>query len=257
MGKKVYAPRLAKTVHGGLRPQGSHREAWWRKRWMEWLEGLHMGARLGRGRNYAQLGQIRSLSVEPGRLVAEVQGAEREPYAVTVAMPPLDTAAVEAILSTRPFLAAQLVAHTLPFAFEEALSSIGESLFPKKRQEVTFHCTCKDWARPCKHLAAALCLFADAMAADPQLLLRFRGLILPEPPPNLTPQILPETYILSLNPSPDAASVPRRLGTLPYWRGTEDFRKTLESAYRRAHDKALVALEGFADLRFPEDYPET
>lgn len=256
MSKKSYAPRLAKTVHGGLRPQGGHREAWWRKRWMEWLEGLHMGARLGRGRNYAQLGQIRSLTVEPGRLAAEVQGAEREPYAVSVAMPPLDAVAVEAMLAERPFLAAQLVAHALPFAFEEALHAIGGSLFPTERREVTFHCTCKDWARPCKHLAAALCLFADAMGADPQLLLRFRGLVLPEPPPDLTPQVLPNARILALHPSSDAASVPRRLGTLPYWRGTEDFRKTLEGAYRRAHDKALTALEGIADLRFPEDYPD-
>lgn len=256
MGKKVYAPRLAKTVHGGLRPQGGHREAWWRKRWMEWLEGLHMGARLGRGRNYAQLGQIRSLTVEPGRLSAEVQGAEREPYALAVTMPTLEADAVGALLRERPFLAAQLVAHALPISFEEALHTLGASLFPRERKEVAFHCTCKDWARPCKHLAAALCLFADAIGADPQLLLRFRGLILPELPPDLTPQTLPEARILTLPPSTDATSVPRRLGSLPYWRGAEDFRKTLEGAYRRAHDKALAAFEGLADLRFPEDYPE-
>lgn len=254
MSKKTYAPRLAKTVHGGLRPQGGHREAWWRRRWMEWLEGLRMGARLGRGRNYAQLGQIRTLTVLPGEIRAEVQGAEATPYAVAITMEPLDVGAVEVMLAGRPFLMAQLVAHALPIAFEEALHALGTSLFPRQRKDVVFRCDCKDWARPCKHLAAALCLFADAIGADPQLLLRFRGLILPEPPADLAPQTLPDARILALHPSADAASVPRRLGTLPYWRGSEDFRKSLEAAYRRAHDKALAALEGIADLRFPEDH---
>lgn len=255
MSKKVYAPRLAKTVQGGLRPQGGRRDAWWRRRWMEWVEGLRMGARLGRGRSYAQLGQIRSLIVEPGCLTAEVQGAEREPYRASVAMPPLDAEAVEAMLAGNPFLAAQLIAHALPIAFEEALHMMGASLFPQGRKEVTFRCDCKDWARPCKHLAAVLCLFADAIGADPRLLLRFRGLMLPELPPDLTPKVLPEARILDLAPSADVTAIPRRLGALPYWRGTEDFRKTLESAYRRAHDKAVQALNGVADMRLPEDYP--
>jgi uncharacterized Zn finger protein len=47
----------------------------------------------------------------------------------------------------------------------------------------------------------------------------------------------------------------KRLGALPYWRGSEDLKKTLEAAYQRAHQKALLALENFADLRLPEDHP--
>ena len=68
---KTYAPRLAKTVHGGLRPQGGRRDAWWRRNLLAWLESLHMGARLGRGRNYAQQGQIKSITVSPGLIQAE------------------------------------------------------------------------------------------------------------------------------------------------------------------------------------------
>ncbi len=255
MSKKTYAPRLAKSVRGGLRPQGGHRDTWWRKRWVEWLEGLHMGARLGRGRNYAQLGQVRTFTLEPGKLQAEVQGAEREPYHIEIRMPPFETSAVEKLLAERPFLAAQLMAHTLPIAFEEALHSLEASLFPREPREVSFRCDCKDWARPCKHVAAVFCLFVDVIAADPHLLLRFRGLILPEPQPDLTPQIRPLEAIARLHPSTNATSVPRRLGALPYWRGEEDFRKTLENAYLRAHTKAISALEGVADLRFPEDHP--
>lgn len=252
---KTYAPRLAKTVHGGLRPQGGRREAWWRRALLAWLEGLHMGARLGRGRNYAQQGQIRSLAVSPGLIEAEVQGAEATPYHVRVQMPPLDAEAVWALLRARPMLAAQLAAHALPLAFGEALRQAGMPLLPEARADLALHCDCKDWARPCKHLAAVLCLFADATSADPALLLRFRGLLFPEPPEAPGPRAVPEAELLCLHPSADGGAVPRRLGALPYWRGEEPFTKTLEGAYRRAQTKALAAQEDAADFRFPEDFP--
>ncbi len=256
MSKKVHPPRLTKTVRGGLRPQGGRRDAWWTKRWMTWLESLHMGARLGRGRNYAQLGQIKTLDVAPGRLSAEVQGADAEPYHVAFQMPVWDAKAVTELLMAHPIYTAQLYAHHLPMSLSELLAQRGYALFPVGKQQLNFFCTCKDWARPCKHLAAALCLFADAMAADPLLLFRFRGVILPEVTPTHLPQVLPEEEILRLHPTPNVTTVPRRLGTLPYWHGAEDFRKTLEFAYRRAHERALTSLDTLgADFRFPEDAP--
>lgn len=255
MSKRRFAPRLAKTVHGGLRTQSVSRAAWWRRPLIAWLEDLHLGARLGRGRNYAQQGQVRSLSVSPGLLQAEIQGAEARPYHVSVTMPLLDTDRVWARLREAPFLTAQLAAHTLPMAFVECLRRDGMELFPQTRQDMAFSCDCKDWARPCKHIAAALCLFADAIAADPHLFLRFRGLLFPEVPPRLEAQRLSREALLALYPIADAAAIPRRLGTLPYWRGTEDFRKTLEGAYRRAHTKTLTALEAPVDLRLPVDIP--
>lgn len=253
---KTYAPRLAKTVHGGLRPQGGRRDAWWRRNLLAWLESLHMGARLGRGRNYAQQGQIKSITVSPGLIQAEVQGAEAAPYHVRIEMPPLPQHTVWALLRAKPLLAAQLAAHALPIAFAEALRQNGMPLLPETRHDLALHCDCKDWARPCKHLAAVLCLFADATAADPALLLRFRGILFPDTPADSTPRTLPEAELLRLHPSADAAAIPRRLGPLPYWRGEEPFSKTLESAYRRAQDKALAAQTNAADLRFPDDYAE-
>lgn len=254
MSKHTYPPRLAKTVPDGLRLQSAVRDVWWRKQWILWLESLHIGARLGRGRNYAQLGQVRTLKVEPGRLSAEVQGAESAPYHVAVELPPLPEAPILATLKANPLFAAQLFTRALPMTFHEALLQQGLSLFPAGRTEMRFHCTCKDWARPCKHLAAMLCIFADAIGAEPLLLLRFRGIALPDSAPELTPTLLSAEALEALTPTPNAAAIPRRLGTLPYWRGSEDFRKSLEGAYRRAHERALQALDTLAtDLRFPED----
>ena len=254
--KSKHAPRLARTVLGGLRLQSANRDAWWRKAWIAWLESLHMGARLGRGRSYAQLGQIRELTLEAGCLRAIVQGAERDPYHLSIHLPPLPDAPLRALLHEHPLLTAQLMANTFPLALYEHLRQAGFDLFPVGKTGVTFRCSCRDWARPCKHLAAALCLFADAIAAEPALLFRFRGVTLPEAPPDLTPTRLSQDALLALHPSADAAAVPRRLGSLPYWRGEEDLKKTLSHAYHRAHERALKALESFsADLRFPEDHP--
>lgn len=253
--KHPYAPRFARSVRGGLRPQGGNRDAWWRKRWITWLEELQLGARLGRGRNYAQTGQVLRMEVMPGAITAEVQGAESHPYHLAVEMPPLDAEKAWDLLCDTPIYAAQVAARVLPFAFQERLQQHGMSLFPTTRNDVIFKCSCKDWTRPCKHLIAVLCLFADAIASDPLLLLRFRGIIFPEEAPDLTPQTLPPEAIMKLHPCPDAATVPRRLGNLPYWRGTDDFRKTLEAAYHRAHQRAATALERPADLRFADDMP--
>lgn len=253
--KHDYAPRFARTVRGGLRPQGGNRDVWWRKRWITWMEDMHLGPRLGRGRSYAQLGQVCKMEVAPGIISAEVQGADVTPYTLSAEMPVLDAHQVWDLLHDTPIYTAQVAARFLPLALCERLSQHGLHLFPEKRQDMVFRCSCKDWSRPCKHLLAVLCLFADAIASDPLLLLRFRGIVFPETEPDLTPQVLTPEAILRLHPSPDTASVPRRLGTLPYWRGTEEFRKTLEVAYHRAHLRAVTPPETPLDLRFAEDMP--
>lgn len=253
--KNHYAPRFARTVRGGLRPQVGNRDAWWRKRWITWLEEMHLGARLGRGRNYAQQGQVAHMEVLPGIIRAEVQGADAKPYQLSAEMPVLDAEKTWTLLRETPIYTAQAAARVLPMALQERLNNHGLSLFPEHKSDMHFHCTCKDWTRPCKHLIAVMCLFADAIASDPLLLLRFRGIIFPEEEPNLTPTALSPEAIMRLHPTPDAASVPRRLGALPYWRGTEDFRKTLEVAYHRAHFRAVTALEQPIDFRFAEDIP--
>lgn len=253
--KNNYAPRYAHSVRGGLRPQCNNRDAWWRKRWITWMEEMQLGARLGRGRNYAQSGQVCQMEIAPGIISAEVQGANTTPYQLSIEMPVLDENLVWELLHDTPIYTAQVVARTLPISLVERLKQHNLKLFPETRQDVIFRCSCKDWTRPCKHLIAVLCLFADAIASDPLLLLRFRGIVFPESEPDLTPQALAPEALLRLHPTPDAASVPRRLGTLPYWRGSEDFRKTLEAAYHRAHLRAMTPPDRFIDFRFAEDMP--
>lgn len=252
--RRTYAPRIAKAVRGGLRLQQARRMLWWRRRWIGFLEDLHMGARLGRGRSYAQQGQVTALTVASGHLEATVQGAEATPYALSVEMDTLPAGVVGRLFEEEPVYPAMLYARTVPMAFEAALQREGLSLFPRSREDLRMTCSCRDWARPCKHLAAALYLFIDALAADPRWLLRFRGIEIEEPEHSSGRPLLPQGAVAAMRPAVGTAFVPRRLGTFPYWRGSDDLTATLETVYRRASGSAAVAVESLtADFRFPTD----
>src|SRR3954465_10258483 len=94
-------------VRGGIKAQsqrGSFGESWWAKRWIDVLESFDIGARLSRGRSYARRGQVVSIDVQKGRVMAEVQGSRSTPYRVKIEVAPLGTgewAKVAAALSSR------------------------------------------------------------------------------------------------------------------------------------------------------------
>jgi uncharacterized Zn finger protein len=51
----------------------------------------------------------------------------------------------------------------------------GLSLFPASAGELSMDCSCPDWEVPCKHLAAAFYLLAEAFDDDPFTILAWRG----------------------------------------------------------------------------------
>lgn len=56
-------------------------ETWWSQRFIELLESFGVGSRLKRGRTYARAGQVVELEVEPGLVLAKVQGSHVSPLA--------------------------------------------------------------------------------------------------------------------------------------------------------------------------------
>lgn len=59
-------------------------ETWWSRRFIELLESFGVGSRLKRGRSYARAGQVTELAVEPGLVLASVQGTRHTPYRVRI-----------------------------------------------------------------------------------------------------------------------------------------------------------------------------
>jgi uncharacterized Zn finger protein len=174
-------PSAPRPVEGGLRARsrrGAIGESWWSHRFLEMLESFGVGGRLDRGRTYARKGQVISLEVEPGKVTAQVQGSRARPYRVQISLSRLSEAdwrrAEDAMVSRAAFVA-RLLAGEMPDDIEEAFAACSAGLFPARPAELGDDCSCPDWARPCKHVAAVYYLLAEAFDDDPFLILTWRG----------------------------------------------------------------------------------
>jgi hypothetical protein len=158
--------------------RGTMASTWWSKRLVALLDSYGLGSRMQRGRRYARQGQLVSFDVQPGLLVAQVQGSRRTPYVVTVTATALTEpqwGQVETAVRSRAAFAAQLLAGEVPPELEDVFASAGVPLFPSQWAHLQANCSCPDWENPCKHIAAVLYVFADRLDTDPWLLLLWRG----------------------------------------------------------------------------------
>lgn len=174
-----YGRRIA--VEGGVTAKsrrGAIGESWWSGRFLAVLEELGVGGRLTRGKTYARAGQVVDLAIEPGGIVATVQGSRAEPYRARIGLTPFADEAWEAVedaFARDSWYAASLLGGTVPDDLEDVLASVGLSLFPTGPREMPMDCSCPDWSVPCKHLAAVAYLVAERFDEDPFLILRWRG----------------------------------------------------------------------------------
>jgi uncharacterized Zn finger protein len=158
--------------------RGAMASTWWSKRFTDVLESYGLGARMQRGRRYARAGQVLSIDVTPGLLVAQIQGSRPTPYLASIRATQPNEAAwerVELALRSRVGFVARLLAGEVPPDLETACAEGGLDLFPDQWSQLQASCNCPDWENPCKHLAAVLYVFADQLDTDPWLLLIWRG----------------------------------------------------------------------------------
>jgi len=178
---KYYSPARPREVKGGIKiksQRGRIGETWWSKRWIGVLESFNMGARLTRGRSYARRGQVVSIDVEKGEVIAKVQGTRPRPYAVKIQLHPLsdkDWDKVTDAMTSKAIFVAKLLAGEMPQNIEEAFAQVRVSLFPQAKMELITSCSCPDWANPCKHIAAVYYLLAERFDKDPFLIFKLRG----------------------------------------------------------------------------------
>jgi uncharacterized Zn finger protein len=119
-----------------------------------------------------------SLDVGPGLVTAEVQGSRVRPYRVRIGIAAFgksDWAQIEAALAEDALYTAALLSNEMPSDIEDVFDAVGLSLFPAMSRELSLDCTCPDVAVPCKHLAAAFYLLAEAFDEDPFTILAWRG----------------------------------------------------------------------------------
>ena len=289
-----YYPHYPKSrplaAEGGIRAHSRHGafgKHWWAKRWIEVLESFDRGARLGRGKRYARTGQVLSIAVDRGLVIAEVQGSRRKPYSVVVTVKTLSEEQWRAVgerLASQARFAARLLAGEMPPEIETVFAEAGLSLFPGAEQDLQTRCSCPDWANPCKHIAAVYYLLGEEFDRDPFVIFKLRGMereglmalltgglteadaappepedappLLPDeplptsPPDFWHPGPLPEDLFGEVRVPTVAAVLPRRLGNFPFWRGATPLQAALERTYQQA---SAAGLEAF--LREPPAEP--
>lgn len=174
-------PSRPRPVEGGLKARslrGTIAQTWWSQRFVEVLEDIGLGSRLQRGRTYARKGQVISLDVDAGRVTALVQGSRARPYRVRISLTAFgkaEWAQLERSLGEDAWYSARLLAGEMPDDIEDVFAANGLPLFPEAADELSMDCTCPDMAVPCKHLAAAFYLLAEAFDEDPFDILAWRG----------------------------------------------------------------------------------
>lgn len=146
--------------------------------WLDLIERWVPTGERDEGRRYAQLGQTRSMEIEPARIVAAVQGARSRAYATRLHIQPFDedqwAAFIEALAGEAVHLV-KLAAGELPPGIESVARPLGLTLLPSRVEDVRGECTCGR-AMPCRHVAAIADLVAEQLANDALLVFRLRGL---------------------------------------------------------------------------------
>ncbi|HZE04412.1 MAG TPA: SWIM zinc finger family protein [Solirubrobacteraceae bacterium] len=163
---------------GSAMPDTEAGRTWWSRRFVELLESFGLGSRLERGREYARAGHVLELDVEPGIVLAKVQGTRFTPYRVRIRPQTFSEhqwRRAEKAIAAQALTLARLLAGEMPGDIEEVLAGAKLALLPSSYDELRASCTCPDDANPCKHTAAVYYGLAAHLDADPFGLFALRG----------------------------------------------------------------------------------
>lgn len=188
--KKQYGPRKPRYA-AGIKLQdvrGVASRSWWAKRWLDVVAAKTLGGRFGRGRVYAISGQVLEIALDGPRVDALVLGVRPEPYRVAIRFRTPEGDARERIvgrIKSEPMFVARLLSGEMPTEIEGFFRDEGFDLFPGGKlssdcYDMTTHCTCPDYANPCKHSFAVLLVLGEEIARDPAKLLALRGISMDE-----------------------------------------------------------------------------
>ena len=153
-------------------------KSWWGQAWCSNLERYaDFESRLDRGKRYVRSGAVVDLDIESGRILARVQGSRRTPYKTEIRISPLSEEQCDQLLdqcTERIDSMEQLISGNFPDSLKNIFFGRG-GLFPEPR-EISFSCSCPDWALMCKHVAAALYGVGARLDEDPLLFFKLRGI---------------------------------------------------------------------------------
>jgi len=152
---------------------------WWSKKWNNAISSFTTSSRIDKGREYARAGNVLSMEVKKGQIIAEVQGGRLVPYIVNMELDVFSKQQWENIMNImarKAIFCAMILNGEMPENIEEAFKEAGVFLFPKKQIHLITECSCPDTANPCKHIAAVHYVLGLEFDKDPFVILKLRGL---------------------------------------------------------------------------------
>lgn len=151
---------------------------WWGKSWNQNLERYaDYSNRIDRGRSYVRHGAVLDLQIAAGAVTALVQGSRSKPYEVKISIKAIGAsqwASIKKQCDGQLQSLQNLLAGKFPRELSEIFLAEGKGLFPSPK-EISFDCSCPDWASMCKHVAAALYGIGARLDQDPTLFFTLRG----------------------------------------------------------------------------------
>lgn len=148
----------------------------WGKAWCDHIEQLaDFESRLAKGKSYVRNGSVCHLEIREGKVLATVAGSEV--YDITVEIQPLKPTRWEAIkrqCAGQVGTALELLQGRFSDQVMRVLTDPNTGMFPST-DEFDLDCSCPDFVRLCKHLAAVLYGVGARLDRAPELLFQLRG----------------------------------------------------------------------------------
>jgi uncharacterized Zn finger protein len=148
----------------------------WGKAWCDNLESYRdYENRLPRGRSYVRQGAVIDLRILAGKVAALVSGTSIYEVDVTIRSLPPESWTKLAFECTKQIDSlVDLLRGRLPTQVIELVTRKQGGLFPAPK-EISFQCSCPDWAGLCKHVAATLYGVGVRLEERPELFFELRG----------------------------------------------------------------------------------
>jgi uncharacterized Zn finger protein len=150
--------------------------SFWGEAWCNHLESFSdFENRLPRGRTYVRNGSVCHAAVAKGEIEAKVSGSELYNVKVSIkTLPGKKWAAIKGRCSGQIGSLLELLQGRLSDHVMEVVTDRKDGLFPLPG-EISFDCSCPDWAVMCKHVAAVFYGIGARLDAKPELLFTLRG----------------------------------------------------------------------------------
>ena len=151
-------------------------KSFWGEAWCDHLESFSdFENRLPRGRTYVRNGSVCHLAIAKSSIEAKVAGSELYTVKISIkTLPGKKWKTLKARCSGKIGSLLELLQGRLSDHVMEIVTDRKEGLFPLPG-EMSFHCSCPDWAVMCKHVAAVLYGVGARLDTKPELLFTLRG----------------------------------------------------------------------------------